>query len=212
MAIRFYDEAIVNKINKWIKDSNVRILRPDETSRLFQMYADKNNDNPIKLPLIAISRDREVEILNANKQLKTFSGVSIIKNERINVPMNVIPIHIGYQIDIYTRFMEEADEYVRNFVFNFVNFPKLKVTLPYNDINVEHISNLWLDSNIVDNSDIREHLFADQFVRFTLKIEVDDAYLFSLPIKDNFILSEVDYEVLDSETTEIIEDGVVIKN
>jgi hypothetical protein len=77
------------------------------------------------------------------------------------VPINVIPIRIGYQLDIYTRYMAEADEYIRNFVFNFVNYPKLKVVLPYNDLNLEHLSNIWLGSTVSDNSDIEEHMFPD---------------------------------------------------
>ena len=36
----------------------------------------------------------------------------------MSIPINVIPIQIGYQIDIYTKGIAEADEYIRNFVFN----------------------------------------------------------------------------------------------
>ena len=55
MAIRFYDEAIYEKIKKWVKDPNVSILKPDETERLFKQKADENKDKPITLPLITIS-------------------------------------------------------------------------------------------------------------------------------------------------------------
>lgn len=142
MAIRFYDDALYEKIKKWVQDPNMRILKPDETTRLFQMQADMNNDQPIKLPLIAISRDRDIEVLNAQKQVKTFDGFKYSTNEKVSMPINVIPIQIGYQIDIYARHMVEADEYLRNFIFNFVNLPKLKVDIPYNDTHYEHISNI----------------------------------------------------------------------
>ena len=125
------------------------------------------------------------------------------------VPINVIPIRIGYQLDIYTRYMAEADEYIRNFVFNFVNYPKLKVVLPYNDLNLEHLSNIWLGSNVSDNSDIEEHMFPDQFTRFTLNLEIDDAYLFSLPIQTPTTIEEAEFEVRDRTTMEIVESGKI---
>ena len=209
MAIRFYDEALCNKIQKWVQDPNMRILRPNETSRLFQMKADLDKDKPLKLPFIAISRDTDIEILNTQKQVKTFGGFKLATNEKTTIPINVIPIKIGYQIDIYTKGLAEADEYVRNFVFNFINLPKLKVTIPYNDAQFEHLSNIWIDATISDNSDISERLFVDQFVRFTIKLYVDDAYLFSLPIKDNTELVYIDYQVQDRVTHDVVDEDVI---
>lgn len=184
MSIRFYDEAIVRKISRWVKDPNMKILKPEETSRLFEMKFDENKDEGIHLPLISISREKSIEILNVQKQSKTFSGFTLARNEEVNVPINVIPIQLGYQIDIYTKGLIEADEYIRNFVFNFINYPKVVIELNYNDFHFFHESNIHIDTAIVDNSDIREHLFADQFARFTLKINIDDAYLFSTPVND----------------------------
>lgn len=185
MAVRFYDEALVNKISSWTKNSkNLTILKPEESTRFFELTLDNIKDKSLTLPLIAISRDRSIDILNMQKQAKTFDGYSLCKSESTVIPINVIPIRISYQIDIYTRGMIEADEYVRNFVFNFINYPKLQVTLPYNDFDIKHDSTIYLDSTISDNSDIKEHLFPDQFVRFTLKLIIDDAYLFSIPVKE----------------------------
>ena len=166
MGIRFYDEAISNKLANWIKDPNLKILKPDEATRLFELTADRTSDAPFTLPLISISRNRDVEIISAQKQPKTFEGFSLQTDSKVTIPINVIPIQIGYQIDIYTKGMAEADEYVRNFVFNLINYPKLIIELPYNDLKFRHESNISLESSITDNSDIKEHLFADQFVRF----------------------------------------------
>ena len=182
MGIRFYDEAISNKIANWVKDPNLKILKPDEATRLFELTADRTGDAPFTLPLISISRNRDVEIISAQKQPKTFEGFSLQTDSKVTIPVNVIPIQIGYQIDIYTKGMAEADEYIRNFVFNFINYPKLIIELPYNDLKFRHESNISLESSITDNSDIKEHLFADQFVRFTMKVSLSDAYLFSIPL------------------------------
>ena len=214
MGIRFYDEAITNKIANWVKDTNLKILKPDETTRLFELEADKEKDKTLTLPLIAISRNRDIEILAPQKQPKTFDGFSLEKNINVSIPVNVIPIQIGYQIDIYTKGMAEADEYVRNFVFNFINYPKLTIELPYNDLKFKHESIISLESSITDNSDIKEHLFADQFIRFTIKIALTDAYLFSLPVNDSAHFDSFAVKVVqtyyDAETkenkTEIVED------
>ena len=61
MAIRYYDDALCNKINGWItQDTELSILRPNETELYFKLRADQNNDKPLKLPLIAISRSPDV--------------------------------------------------------------------------------------------------------------------------------------------------------
>ena len=205
MAIRYYDEALADKIKSWVKDPRLTILKPEESTRFFEMTLDKTLDKTLTLPLISISRDKNIEILNTQKQAKTFDGFSAVKQQSLAVPINVIPILINYQIDIYARHMSEADEYLRNFVFNFINYPKLEIELPYNDLKIRHKSNLHLDSNISDNSDIKEHLFPDQFTRFTLKVMIDDAYLFSMPMNTPTQLEIEGLHVLDNQTGDAVE-------
>ena len=200
MGVRFYDDALVEKLNKWTNNSqNLKILKPEESTRFFEMTLDEMKDKPLSLPLISISRDKSIDILNMQKQAKTFEGYSVVKNEKTVIPINVIPIRLSYQIDIYTKTMIEADEYIRNLVFNFINYPKLEITLPYNDLDIKHESMIYLDSTISDNSDIKEHLFPDQFVRFTLKIIIDDAYLFSVPIKQPAQIESVNVKYRDDD-------------
>lgn len=94
---------------------------------------------------------------------------------------------------------------MRNFVFNLVNYPQITVNIPYSGANIEHNSTLSLESSIVDNSDIREHLFADEFVRFTLKVFIDDAYLFSVPESNLVTLEGLGLEVEDRVSKQIVE-------
>ena len=199
MAIQLYDEAVYEKIKKWVKNPNVSILKPEETERLFRQQADMNKDKPITLPLIAISRDKQIDILDTNKQPKTFNGFKAQVNSQESMLISAIPIKIDYQIDIYTRKMIEADEYVRNFVFNIINMPNVTISLPYYDTNIPHSSTIRLESQIIDNSDIKEKLFSDQFTRFTLKFSIDDAYLFSLPIKENATVESVEVDIVKKD-------------
>ena len=207
MSVSLYDEALSNKIEAWVGESHITILKPDETNRLFKQLADKNDDKPLTLPIIAISRDRDITILDTHKQSKTFIGANLQATKEMTMTMNVIPISISYQIDIYTHSIEEADVYIREFVFKLINSPRLKITLPYNGYNYEHYSTLYLNDTISDNSDIQEKHFPDEFTRITLKLVVDDAYLFSIPFNNNTQGIDTEYNIYDSPSKSIVESG-----
>ena len=201
MAIRYYDDALVKKIKSWVKDPNMRVLSPVDSTRLFQLKSDLENDKPLTLPFIAISRDSNIEIVNTNKQALTYDGAHLEVDEEKSKQLNAIPIKISYQLDVYTKYFEEADEYIRNFVFNLINYPKLSIEIPYNNSNILHNSNIQLESTIADNSDIPERLIAGQFTRMSLKFNIDDAYLFSVPFMKNWKIVEGDIRINDTKET-----------
>lgn len=186
MAIRYYDDALLNKIKLWVRDPNMTILSVNESTRLFQIEAEKNDDKPLKLPLIALSRDPNMTIISTQRKALTYDGAHLAMDNQYSMLLNAIPIQLNYQLDIYTRYFAEADEYVRNFIFNFINYPKVSITIPYNDANIEHNSTVLLESNVSDNSDIPERLISGQFTRMTIRLTIDDAWLFSVPFMDNW--------------------------
>lgn len=244
MAIRYYDQALVDKIKAWIKDPNMVVLSPSDSTRLFQLRSDQQNDTKLTLPMIAISRDSEIEIISTTKKALSYDGVHIgkdyklyelkklydsgkiplnsikdyleekgyiTKGEQVNIldlinnyddsvskVLNAVPIKITYQLDIYTKYFAEADEYARNFIFNFINYPKLSIEIPYNNAKVLHDSTVLVESTISDSSDIPERLIAGQFSRMTIRLSIDDAYLFSVPFMDNWKVEEGSIEVLDN--------------
>ena len=59
---------------------------------------------------------------------------------------------------MYTRYLYEADAYIRDLVFNLINHPVVNVTIPYKSINKVHSAKITLASDITDNSDIPERL------------------------------------------------------
>ena len=64
MACRYYDDILSEKIKKWIpENSNLRVLKPEETKRLFELTANDNNDQAFKLPFVALSRNNDIELL-----------------------------------------------------------------------------------------------------------------------------------------------------
>lgn len=191
MSVKLYDDALLNKFKKWVANTPTILTGVNETKRLFETVIDKNNDKPIQLPLIALSRPGGYSILNKNKRPLTHIGATTVLNEKRGAKLNIVPISISYQIDIYCRYLEEADEYARNLVFNIINYPKLEVAIPYENQGLSHISNIRLNSDVEDNSDIPERLIPGQFTRFTMTIEIDDAYLFDLRIQDNISITEI---------------------
>lgn len=199
MSIRLYDEAIITKIGNWIKDPNLTILGPEDSRLLFQYTADINDDKPIVLPLISITRDPTIDIRNPNKQVKTFDGAVIQANTNAVELLNAVPISINYQVNIYCRYQAEADEYVRNFIFNMINYRKIVVVLPYNDSEIQHESNITLSGSFTDNSDIPERLIRGQFTRYTIPFSIDDAYIFSVPIRKTIELQTVTNVKLSSD-------------
>lgn len=184
MSVALYDDALQKKLERWTKDTSVTILTPSETKELFSITADLQNDKPLKLPLIALRRASGFSLLSTAKRPLSFDGATLDATHEKASQLNGIPISIPYQIDVYTRYQHEADEYIRNLVFNIINFPKIEVCIPYNNENYIHDSNIRLNTEVADNSDIPERLISGQFTRMSLSIYVDDAYLWDVRYRD----------------------------
>lgn len=188
MAIRFYDSALLEKLRSWSGDTQLQIFGPDDTRKLFEVYTDQKNDTPVKLPLIALRRVGGYEIINTNKRPITFDGFTLSANTDKSKQLNAIPVNITYQLDIYTRYLSEADELARNIIFNIINYPHLKIQIPYENSYIEHSGTMRIISNVDDNSDVPERLIPGQFTRLTFGLTVDDAYLFDIRIRDNYLI------------------------
>lgn len=195
MAIRYYDEALANKINSWLpksKNRKIQVLKPDEVKRLFVIEADERNDKPIQLPLIAISRETQIDVMHPTKRAMSFDGMMLKSDGKHTLQLDAIPISLTYQVDIYTRHFDEGDELLRELIFKIINNPQLTVTLPYNNQNLIQVCAMKMQGRVEDTSSISERLFSGQFTRWTMRIDIDGAYLYSIPYVDNV---KVDYEL-----------------
>jgi len=201
MSTKLYDDALLAKIKYWCQDSPLIVFGVDDTRRLFEVVADITNDQPIKLPLVCIRRAGGFDIQLKGKNPLSYNALKLDANYNKSKLLNAIPIGIEYQLDIYTRYYEEADEYVRNFIFNLINYPKLTINIPYNNENRQHDSNIRIAGEVEDNSDIPERLISGQFTRLTLALTIDDAYLWDVRIKDNWHISESRHDI-NNEITE----------
>ena len=200
MAIGYYDDAVTQKIKSWLADtSQLRVLAPEESNRLIQLQAEDSNDKPLTLPLVAISRNKDLEIESTIKQNKSFDGLIIGKDEKTatTIHLNVIPIKTTYQLDIYTKKRIEGDEYVRQYLFKLINNPQIIIEIPYNNYLVKHTANLRVLNTVSDTSDIPTHIFPGQFYKWTIQLELQDGFLFSIPQKKNWRFIGYDITVSD---------------
>lgn len=200
MAISYYDDAITEKIKGWLADSSkLRVLSPDESNRLIQLQAEDSNDQPLTLPLLAISRNKDLEIESTIKQSKSFDGLVIGKDSSgtTTIHLNVIPVKTTYQLDIYTKKRIEADEYVRQYLFKLINNPQIIIEIPYNNYLVKHTANLRVLNTVSDTSDIPTHVFSGQFYKWTIQLELQDGFLFSLPRKNNWRFVSIELAAVD---------------
>ena len=189
MACRYYDDILAIKIQNWLPDnSNLRVLGPSETKRLFELTAEDHKDAPLQLPILTLNRHKDIELLATTKSPKSYDGLKLLSTKDQTLQFNVLPIKLMYDLTIYTKTEEEVDEYVRNFLFKLINNPVIKVKIPYNDTQIEHIANIRVLSNVSDTSDISERIFAGQFHCWTIQLEIQDAFLFSLPYRRNWQL------------------------
>lgn len=196
MSVKLYDDALLDKLRNWTLDTAIVITGVNESSRLFSAIADSTNDKPIELPLIALSRPGGFVIEDKYKQPKSYNGLKVAYNNDRGAKLNAIKISIPYQLDIYARYQEEADEYIRNIVFNIINYPVVKIEIPYYELGLTHVSNIRIASDVEDNSDVPERLVTGQFKRYTLGLVIDDAYLFDVRIKDNVRVVEATTELI----------------
>lgn len=220
MAISYYDDAIIEKLKKWVPDTNkLRVLDPDDTKRLFELKADDTNDAPVQFPFITLSRNKDLEISSTIKQLRSFDGLHIISpNEQGRmVPektalFNAIPVKTTYQINIYTKHRYEADEYLRNFLFKLINNPQIIVDIPYNNLGLKHTAYLRILDTVSDTSDIAQRLFPGQFYRWTIQLELQDGFLFNIPYKTNFSLAEAGVTVESEQRNIVSDETAALKN
>ena len=190
MSVYLYDEALVSKIKYWTEKTQIHVYGVDEVKELFQVIADETGDKPITLPILTISRPKGYTIVNKNKNPTSYNGIRVIQGEDTASMLAKIPINIQYQFDVYTRFQKEADMYMRNLVFNIVNYPTLSINIPYRNINFSHNGNIRITSDIMDTSNTSVRLFNGQFTRLSVTVSIDDAYLWDLRVANNLSIED----------------------
>ena len=205
MSSYIYDKALLNKFKRWTEGTELTLVGPDESRRLFQVISDKTSDSNIKFPLASLRRSLGYELDIFGKKPLSFDGM--VKESDIGKSKSIcaIPIILNYQLDIYTRYYQEADEYMRNFIFNIINYPKLEITIKYFNSNIDHVANILPAQSVIDNSSsTSERLFPGQFTRLSYQFSLPDAYLWDVRVRDNKEISTGELLIIDKATGEVI--------
>ena len=118
MSVCIYDKALTDKFRRWTEGTNITVASPDETRRLFEVKLDKGNDSPIQLPFICLRRALGYELDIYGKKSLTYQAFRRDISTQGATFVNAIPVKLNYQVDVYTRYYEEAEDYMRNLIFN----------------------------------------------------------------------------------------------
>lgn len=173
MSFGCYDTAIIDNFRKVFDNDSVYILPVEDA---FRFVAQLNRDK-FELPVISTTR-LGIQILSSqvNQAQKTKGFLVRRDGANNNTFVQVIPIRIEYQIDIFTVDRASCDEITRELIFYFYQNPTLVAHFDYG-LDIDHNFNLFLNEDIVDNSDTLEHVNTGVKFRNTLTFYTDDAKL-----------------------------------
>ena len=188
MSFGCYDKAIIENFQKLFNTGNVHILPVEDALR----FTSQLNRDDVEFPLISTTR-LGVTILSSevNQAQKTTGHLVRRDGYNNNVFAQSIPIRIEYQLDIFTVERWACDEITRELIFYFYQHPTLVAHFDYG-LNIEHNFNLFLNDDVVDNSDTIEHVNTGVKFRNTLTFYTDDARLVR---SKKFIQGEVKADV-----------------
>ena len=174
MSVKSYDDAIINRFREVFNDNTISIL-PVENAIRFSAQLRKDN---LTFPTISTTRLGYSIVRNqVNFNAKMVGSFKTRDGENNNVFAQSIPIRIEYQLDVFTVDRWSCDEIVRELIFFFEQKPTLQAHFEYG-LDFDHNFNLFLNEDIVDNSDTVEHENTGVMFRNTLTFYTDDARLF----------------------------------
>ena len=173
MSVKSYDDAIIDKFREIFNDETISIL-PVENAIRFSAQLRKDD---VTFPMISTTRlGYSLRNSDVNFNAKMIGGFVGRNGLNDNIFEQVLPIRIEYQLDVFTVDRESCDEIVRELVFFLHQHPTLKAHFEYG-LDVDHNFNLFLNDDIVDNSDTVDHYDKGVLFRNTLTFYTDDAVL-----------------------------------
>lgn len=174
MSVASYDKAIIDNFRKVFNDNTITIL-PVENAIRFSGQLRRDNLN---FPMISTTRlGYSIIQENVNFNAKMIGSFVTRDGENNNIFAQSIPIRIEYQLDIFTVDRQSCDEVARELIFYFMQHPTLQAHFEYG-LDIDHNFNLFLNEDIVDNSDTVDHEDKGVMFRNTMTFYTDDARLF----------------------------------
>ena len=174
MSVKAYDDSIIKKFRQIFNDDTIYILPVENAIR----FSAQLNRDDVKFPMISTTRlGYSIRNSDINYTAKMIGSFTTRDGKNNNIFAQTVPIRIEYQMDVFTVDRQSCDEIVRELIFFFLQHPTLQAHFDYG-LNIEHNFNLYLNDEIVDNSDTVEHVNTGVMFRNTLTFYTDDARLF----------------------------------
>ena len=174
MSVKCYDDAIIARFREVFNDDTISILPVENAIRYI---AQLKRDN-VTFPLVSTMRTGySIVSSNVNHPAKMIGSFTTRNGENDNIFAQSIPIRIEYQLDIYTVDRWSCDEITRELIFFFYQHPTLVAHFDYG-LGIDHNFNIFLEDDVVDNSDTVDHWEKGVLFRNTLTFYTDDARLF----------------------------------
>lgn len=203
MATCLYDNALINKLRSWTEGTSATIVGPDQYRQFLEVTADIQDDRPLTLPIICLRRDNSFVMRAFGKTPLTHDALKMAGNPDRLTQMMAIPVELKYTLIVYTRYYREADEYLRNFIFNFINYPKMEIEVPYESISRMHVANIVLGEDVQIDPASAEGITPGQLTKGTLSFTIPDAYLFDVRTRGTKEINPIYYSIAgDNDTLE----------
>lgn len=188
MSFGCYDDAIIENFRKIFNDSRISILPVEDALR----FVSQLTRDDVTFPMISTTR-LGITILSSQVNQAQKTKGYLVRRDGLNNNLfaRIIPIRIEYQLDIFSVTRAECDEITRELIFYFYQHPTLVAHFDYG-LDIEHNFNLFLNDDVVDNSDTLEHVNTGVKFRNTLTFYTDDAALVQ---SKKFIQGEVKADV-----------------
>lgn len=213
VGVYAYDMAIVEDFRirfNYKKDGTPKtnnIVQITNSESAFEIIGDLDNDN-IKFPIISLTRtgwsmkDNHYEAQIHQGSLVDYMEPNDKNDKRLKqVRLQVLPIQIDYQIDIWTQNRIDNDILARELIWFYKQNPQMLVKIPHG-LNAKHVFNVAFDSDVTDNSDISEHNSRGRYYRQTFGMYVDDGYLWRSSVTNVPMLEDLKFSMYDGKITD----------
>lgn len=178
MSAYLYEDALIAKLRAILGDDRVVITDVNNIQNVIARIA----DDTVKLPLVTLSRTEwRIESAEFNHSA-AFEGGLVDKKPHPDIlqvqetRLQFLPMRVSWAIHVWTKTREENDEIVRELFWFFITSPTLQVTVPYS-VDISQDFNIFVESDVEDNSDISNHINTGEYYRQTINIYTDDAKL-----------------------------------
>ena len=221
VGVYAYDMSIISDFRarfNYKKDGTPKtnnIVQITNSENVFEIIGDLENDS-IQFPIISLIRTGwSLRDFHQETQVHLGSLIDYMEpldknDDRLKqVRLQVIPIQINYQVDIWTQNRVDNDILVRELIWFYTQNPQMIVKIPHG-LNAEHVFNVAFDNDIIDNSDITEHNSRGRYYRQTLGMYVDDGYLWRSSVTNVPKIEELKYSIYDGDIQDL-KDNIILE-